>query len=83
MRLKNANFILFMLLGMLFIGIGDRISPEPLSSYSQNTRENINSYLVALFPQREFENTNQLNQEKLQKIEQKMDEIEQELIEGN
>ncbi len=83
MRLKNANFMLFMLLVILFIGVGDRISPEPLSSYSRNTRENINSYLVALFPQREFENTNQLNQEKLQKIEQKMDEIEQELIEGN
>ena len=44
--------MLVLLLSVLFVGIGDRILPEPLKSASFNTRETINKNLIGLFPNR-------------------------------
>ncbi len=66
MRPKTAVFMLFVILGMLFIGIGDSILPQPLSDYSRNIRKSINNYLLGLFPEREFKNPNRSGQEQFQ-----------------
>ncbi|MEM9925326.1 MAG: hypothetical protein AAF915_16505 [Cyanobacteria bacterium P01_D01_bin.50] len=49
---KKSYFITTLLLSVLFIGIGDRILPEPLKSASFNTRKTINKHLIGLFPTR-------------------------------
>ena len=62
--------MLFVILGMLFIGIGDSILPQPLSDYSRNIRKSINNYLLGLFPQRKFNDPNQSTQEQFQQREE-------------
>lgn len=49
---KNPSILLVLLLSVLFVGIGDRVLPEPLKSASFNTRETINKNLIGLFPSR-------------------------------
>ncbi|MGK7876333.1 MAG: hypothetical protein AB4426_24465 [Xenococcaceae cyanobacterium] len=53
MRAKSIGTIIFILL-LLFITIGDRILPQPLSDVSRNTRTSINKFLIGLFPDKEF-----------------------------
>jgi len=36
--------------GIIFVGIGDKFLPKPLSTYSFNTRNVINAKLVTLMP---------------------------------
>ncbi|WP_414621895.1 hypothetical protein [Calothrix sp. CCY 0018] len=36
----------------IFVGIGDRVLPEPMKSASLNTRTTINKSLIGLFPTR-------------------------------
>ncbi len=47
---KKPTIILLFLLFLVFVGIGDRVLPEPMKSASFNTRTNINKYLIGLFP---------------------------------
>lgn len=49
---KKPSIILVLLLSVLFVGIGDRVLPEPLKSASFNTRKTINKHLITLFPTR-------------------------------
>jgi hypothetical protein len=50
---KKSNFILLFLLFVIFVGVGDRLLPEPMKSASLNTRTSINKGLIKLFPTRE------------------------------
>ncbi|AFY52902.1 hypothetical protein Riv7116_0298 [Rivularia sp. PCC 7116] len=50
---KKSYFILAFLIFVVFVGIGDRILPEPMKSASLNTRKTINKNLIGLFPTRE------------------------------
>ena len=36
--------------GIIFVGIGDKFLPKPLSTYSLNTRNAINAKLITLMP---------------------------------
>jgi hypothetical protein len=36
--------------GIIFVGIGDKFLPQPLSTYSFNTRNLINAKLITLMP---------------------------------
>jgi hypothetical protein len=36
--------------GIIFVGIGDKFLPKPLSTYSFNTRNMINAKLITLMP---------------------------------
>ena len=49
---KNPYILLLILFSVLFIGIGDRVLPEPMKSASLNTRNTINKHLIGLFPNR-------------------------------
>ena len=49
MRSKNLVTVA-VILGLIFITIGDRILPPPLNAASFNTRTSINQFLISLFP---------------------------------
>ena len=36
--------------GIIFVGIGDKFLPKPLSTYSLNTRNMVNAKLITLMP---------------------------------
>jgi hypothetical protein len=45
------NFLkLSIILGLLFVGIGDRVLPDPLATTSADTRANINQFIGDLLP---------------------------------
>ncbi|MEB3215536.1 MAG: hypothetical protein VKN72_04630 [Nostocales cyanobacterium 94392] len=48
--LNKPPIILVVLIFVLFVGIGDRVLPEPMKSASFNTRTTINKNLLGLFP---------------------------------
>lgn len=43
-------FKLSIILGLLFVGIGDRVLPEPLATTSADTRANLNQFFSGLLP---------------------------------
>jgi hypothetical protein len=49
MNMKKLAFP-FGFIAFVFIGFGDRVLPNPLSSISLNTRTSINQFLVGLSP---------------------------------
>ncbi len=49
---KKSSIVLISLVLLIFIGIGDRILPEPMKSASLNARTTINKNLMGLFPTR-------------------------------
>jgi hypothetical protein len=70
MRLKSI-FTAIALLSLLFIAIGDRLLPKPLSTASLQTRTTLNNYLMGLFPQKRFRNPNQKTEKAVQQLEQR------------
>ena len=48
---KTATTYL-LLLFLLFVTLGDRILPKPLSTASVQTRTSLNNFFIGLFPQR-------------------------------
>jgi len=69
MRPQTTLTMLFFL-ALLFILIGDRLLPEPLSAVSQNTRTSINQFLIGLFPEREPTDPYQRTEEAIKQQEQ-------------
>lgn len=49
---------LSIILGVLFISIGDRVLPHPMSTASTQTRQTVNQFLNELFPKWETVNPN-------------------------
>ncbi len=43
-------------IAFIFIGFGDRVLPNPLSSISLNTRTSINQFLIGLSPKLKSQN---------------------------
>ncbi|AFY77257.1 MAG: hypothetical protein IGR93_22060 [Hydrococcus sp. C42_A2020_068] len=39
-----------LVLGLLFVAVGDRILPQPLNDASRNVRTSINQMMLGLFP---------------------------------
>ncbi len=68
MRFKNL-FTLALILGLLFITLGDRILPQPLNDASRNTRTSINQFLIGLFPNWQPKNPNQRTKDAADRLE--------------
>lgn len=47
---RGPNLALFLLLALVFVGIGDRFLPQPLSGASFKTRTAVNQWMVGLIP---------------------------------
>ena len=67
MNPKSKFLIFFLIVGLLFIGIGDIFLPQPLSNISSKTRSSVNGFLMGLFPDKKpinpYEQTDKLLQE--------------------
>jgi hypothetical protein len=59
------------IVALLFIGIGDRVLPQPLSTYSFNTRTTLNNFLTGLFPKKRFKNPNDRTETAVDKLEER------------
>ena len=70
MRSKSI-FTIVTVLFLIFVSIGDRILPKPLSDASRNTRNGINNALIGIFPKKEFKNPNQRTEKAVEEIENK------------
>lgn len=47
---RKSYFPVLVFAALLFIGLGDRVLPQPLNQYSRDTRTHVNKYLMGLFP---------------------------------
>ncbi len=54
--LRKVVILPSLLVFLVFVSLGDKFLPEPLSSASFNTRSSINEFLISLFPEKEFTN---------------------------
>ena len=70
MRPKSILTIL-VVLSVIFITMGDRFLPQPLSDASRNTRVSINKTLVGLFPKKKFRNPHKRTEDSVDQLEQK------------
>lgn len=50
MQKVKAFFPILVILGLLFIVIGDRVLPQPLKGASFKTRNSINEFMLSLVP---------------------------------
>lgn len=61
-----------LVIGVIFVAVGDRFLPQPLSGASQNTRTSLNQFMIGLFPQSKLKQTiKQRNQETRNLLEKK------------
>lgn len=70
MAKKPIVYIAPLLLFLIFVGFGDRLLPEPLSSASVKTRTTINKFLLGLFPKRDLKNPNEKREKEIEQLEQ-------------
>lgn len=49
MRL-NSTFTKLLILAVLFISLGDRVLPQPMSTVSTHSRETVNQFFNQIFP---------------------------------
>lgn len=54
---------------LIFIALGDRFLPQPLSGYSFQTRTSINQFIVGLFPKKDLKNPYQKSDDAVQQAE--------------
>ncbi len=64
MRLKNLIGI-FIFLFLVFVFVGDRFLPKPLSTYSYQTRTQLNQLMMGLLPSKGPRNMNEEREKKL------------------
>ncbi|MDJ0632797.1 MAG: hypothetical protein QNJ34_06365 [Xenococcaceae cyanobacterium MO_188.B29] len=76
MNTKNiTNFIqLCITFSLFYITIGDIFLPQPYNDSSKQVRQDINQFLVSLFPEKEFKT--------LRKTEKTLEEFEQGNVES-
>lgn len=70
MRAKTF-FTLCFALFLIFVFIGDKVLPKPLSTASLQTRTTMNNFLLGLFPTKS--KTKDLTQEREKKLEQQLE----------
>ena len=56
---------------LLFIAIGDRILPKPLSQYSRQTRNTINQMILGLFPKELPERPSKQREDQLEEMQRR------------
>jgi hypothetical protein len=55
MRIK-INLTHLLILAVLFISLGDRVLPQPMSTASTQTRESVNQFFNEIFPKVQAKN---------------------------
>jgi len=69
-RAKSALTILTVL-GLVFVGFGDKVLPQPWNTASYNTRITVNNYLINLFPTRKPKNPYERTEKAIDNLNQK------------
>jgi hypothetical protein len=62
---------LLVLGSLLFITLGDRILPKPLSQYSSQTRNTLNQVILGLFPKDVPERPSKQREEQLEEMQRR------------
>ena len=71
--LRKLFILPIILSALIFVSMGDKFLPEPLSSASLNTRTSINDFLISLFPQKEFTNPYERTEDAIDRQNRKTD----------
>lgn len=50
LMLRSQQFALILLVTLIFIAVGDKFLPKPLSTYSTQTRNTLNQMMLGSFP---------------------------------
>ena len=50
---RKTAITYLVILFLLFVALGDRLLPKPLSTASLQTRTSLNNFFIGLFPQRQ------------------------------
>lgn len=67
---KKTVFTILILLGMLFVGWGDRLGlPQPISDTSTQVRSTFNNLFLGLFPARSPQNPNQRTEDAVKELD--------------
>lgn len=66
--LKTLSIVFLVLFG-LFVGIGDRVLPEPMKTNSLNTRTSITKFVTGLIPNWKPKNPNERTKEAVEQQE--------------
>jgi len=70
MRQKTAFTYIFIVF-LIFVTLGDKFLPGSLGKASANTRQEINSLVKRIFPQKEFKNPNQRTEDAVDDLREK------------
>ena len=54
--------------GLVFVGVGDKFLPQPLSGYSKNTREQINQKLLGVVPDPDLKRPSEQREKEVEKL---------------
>lgn len=52
MKAIQGYIPIFLVLGILFVAVGDKFLPEPLKGASRTTRTTVNEFVIGLIPNR-------------------------------
>lgn len=67
---KKTILTILILVGMLFVGWGDRLGlPQPIADASTQTRTSINNFFVGLFPSRSPKDPNQRTEDAVKELD--------------
>lgn len=69
LRTLRTLSIVFLVLFGLFVGIGDRVLPEPMKTNSLNTRTSLTKFVVGLIPNWKPKNPNDRTKEAIEQQE--------------
>ena len=65
--MRSPTLILGMILTIIFVAVGDAFLPQPLAKASYNTRNQLNEFLVGLFPNSDVDH---LKRDRVKEIEE-------------
>ena len=70
MARKPVTTFVPILLILIFIALGDKFLPQPLSNASLKTRTAINDFILGIFPKKQFKNPNEQREKQIEDFEQ-------------
>lgn len=63
---------MILILGLIFVGMGDSFLPKPLSTLSKKTRSNLNQFLLDLTPDPDFKKPSQQREDQVKELEEQV-----------
>ncbi|MEL4898453.1 hypothetical protein [Crocosphaera sp. Alani8] len=61
-----------LVLGLIFVGIGDSFLPKPLSTASKNARTYVNNIFLSFTPDTDFEKPSKQREQQIDDLEKKV-----------